>query len=121
MEHSVTGRPCSAAAKDLVGIGAALIDLHAAVAAGQAAHADAPGSPLRGDALDGNGQAGRRASGAADGQDALVLRVDVQQHTALQAAHIRAAAPSMPISSSTVNTASSGGCFSSLESSTASA
>ncbi len=55
MEHSVTGRPCSAAAKDLVGIGAALIDLHAAVAAGQAAHADAPGSPLRGDALDGNG------------------------------------------------------------------
>ena len=75
--------------KDLVGIGAALVDLHAAVAAGQTAHTDAPSSPLRGDALDGNGQTGRRASGAADGQDALVLRVDVQQHTALQAAHIK--------------------------------
>ena len=71
--------------KDLVGIGAALVDLHAAVAAGQT---DTPSLPLRRNTLDGNGQAGRRASGAADGQDALVLGVDVQQHTALQAAHI---------------------------------
>ena len=74
--------------KDLVGIGAALIDLHAAVAAGQTAHTDTPSLSLHRNTLDGNGQAGRRASGAADGQDALVLRVDVQQHTALQAAHI---------------------------------
>ena len=58
------------------------------MAAGQTAHADAPCVPLHRNTLDGNGQAGRRASGAADGQDALVLGVDVQQHTALQAAHI---------------------------------
>ena len=66
--------------KDLVGIGAALVDLHAAVAAGQTTHADTPCLPLHRNTLDGNGQAG--------GQDALVLGVDVQQHTALQAAHI---------------------------------
>ena len=74
--------------QDLVGVGAALVDLHTAVTAGEVAHrhtADPAGAGLTPNR---QRQTAGGAACAANGEDALVLRIAVEQNAALEDAHI---------------------------------
>ena len=111
------------AAQQEIRVCAALVDLLAGMAADEAGDGQPRAGQRAGGARQANGDVGACAAGTADGEDAFVLGVNVQ-HTAGRAESCeksRPCAPSMPISSSTVNTTSSAGCAISLLSSTASA
>ena len=85
--------PAHEFAHDLVGVGTVFMNLRAGMAALQAIHYQPDAGAVDGFPLRWQGDAGMASTGAGNGEDSLVLGIQIQQHPAIehgQVNHIRA-------------------------------